>query len=636
MRFALASHRLAAEQARKTGTECEIRVGLHLGEVTVSRATAPAADRGNGAGDDGESGPLTFDVDVQAQTTAARLLSLAGPRQTLLTAAAFDLARRGAVREEGDTEVVSIEALDVEAPGTGALGEETLGTETLGTEAPGIGAPGIGEPGTGALGAEAPGIEMLGWLAHGDYVFSGDEAGGVFEVGARGFAPLSPPAATGEVSRAPAQGTILGWRPAPGLTVPQRPDWVVERKLGEGGFGEVWLAGHAETRERRVFKFCYDAERLRSLQREITVFRLLKEELGERDDIARLIDWNLEKAPYFIESAYTAGGSLVDWSAARGGIAGVDLGQRLELIAQVATALEAAHSVGVLHKDVKPANVLITRGSGGVPEGRPRAVLTDFGLGLVTDHELLMARGITILGLTEGVETEDSSTLLGTRVYMAPELVTGHAPTIQSDVYALGVMLYQVVVGDLDRPLAPGWERDVDDQLLREDIADFADGRPRHRPRSALEVANRLRTLEERRAAREAERRARQKAEEAARQARAAAAAARRRRRFLTTVAALSTVFLVVVSVLAVQALRAREDADRRRVAISRSSGAIWLVIGWWIMDRRPRRGRRTRKRYLPGRPGCWRPPGSGGPPAKTGGPGSGNAPNQLQPAFGR
>ncbi len=179
-------------------------------------------------------------------------------------------------------------------------------------------------------------------------------------------------------------------------------------------------------------------------------------------------------------------------------------------------------------------------------------MLTDFGVGLITDRERLMARGITVLGLTEEAATSGSSSASGTRLYMAPELLTGHTPTIQSDVYALGVMLYQVAIGDLDRPLAPGWERDVGDGLLREDIADFADGRPRHRPRSALEVAERLRTLDERRAAREADRRAREETQRSA-----------RRRRLLTGAAAVSAVFLLVVSVLAFQAVRARADAER-------------------------------------------------------------------------
>ena len=92
--------------------------------------------------------------------------------------------------------------------------------------------------------------------------------------------------------------------------------------LGEGGFGEVWLAGHPSG-ERRVFKFCFDASRLRGLKREATLFQLLKDELGDRDDIAKVLDWNFDEPPYFLESEYTEGGSLADWGQAAGGIASV-------------------------------------------------------------------------------------------------------------------------------------------------------------------------------------------------------------------------------------------------------------------------------------------------------------------------
>ena len=450
------------------------------------------------------------DIDPAALVMTQRLAALAGRRQILLSRVAFDLARLGA-------------------------------------------------------GQKDTGIDHLRWLAHGDYQLDDGQVIEVFEVGLAEVAPCQAPADGAAGRRVIVQGKILGWRPAPGLGIPQRPNWVIERKLGEGGFGEVWLARQGRTDEARVFKFCYEAERLRSLQREITVFLLLKEELGERQDIARLIDWNLDAAPYFIESAYTSGGSLEEWSASRGGLDGVPLPDRLELMAQVATALEAAHSVGVLHKDIKPANVLITE----PPEGPLRAVLTDFGIGQILDRQRLREHGITALGwgtaATLGATADDPSRQAGTHLYMAPELWVGRPPSIQSDLYALGVMLYQVTVADLSRPLAPGWERDVDDVLLRQDIADCVDGLPGQRPRSALEVAERLRGLDTRRAARRAEENARRAAAEAEAEAKALAVKTKRRRRLLTATALVSSLFLVVVSLLAWQAIEARGDAERGR-----------------------------------------------------------------------
>ena len=287
--------------------------------------------------------------------------------------------------------------------------------------------------------------------------------------------PENRPASAREVaaSLSSPDAAAARWRPAPRLTLPRRPHWRMERKLGEGGFGEVWLAIHEKTREPRVFKFCYDTRRLSALKREITLFRLLKEELGERPDITRILDWNFEQAPYFIESQYTRGGSLPDWIADQGGMEEVDLSRRLEIVAQVATALSAAHSVGVLHKDVKPGNVLIMPDA--TDAGRAQAQLSDFGIGAITDQERLAEAGITVLGMTH-MATGERALGAGTRLYMAPEVLEGKPATTQADVYGLGVMLYQLVVGDFSRALAGGWRRDVDDELLCDDIAAAVEG----------------------------------------------------------------------------------------------------------------------------------------------------------------
>ncbi len=440
-------------------------------------------------------GAKPLEVEGLAKPMAARLMSVAQGGQTLLTRGAFDLARRG------------------------------------------------------AAGDEAP--HDLRWVAHGDYLFKGvNETVEVFEVGRPGEAPLMPPPTSAKVRPAGGQEKVTGWRPAPGQEIPQRPNWRAEKRLGEGGFGEVWLGRHHKTGDRRVFKFCYDVRRLRSLQREITLFRLLKEELGNRQDIVPILDWNLDEAPYFIESAYTAGGDLAVWSERQGGIGQVPLATRLEIVALVAEALGAAHSVGVLHKDIKPPNVLIeTAADGSV---RPR--LADFGIGLMTDRSLLESAGITMLGLTAMTQKTESTS--GTPLYTAPELLEGKPPTVQADIYSLGVMLYQMAVGDLSRALAPGWRDELEDELLIEDIAAAVHGSPAKRLRDAIQLAERLRGLESRRAQLEDERRERE------RTARLAAAAERARRRWRWTAAALA--LLAAFSGTAIlQERRTAREAER-------------------------------------------------------------------------
>ncbi len=482
--YALTYHRTLARLSRELGVELVARAGIHLGEVLLHENSPADVDRG----------AKRLEVEGIAKPMTARVMSLALGGQTLLTHSASDLARRSAV------------------------------------------------------GAVLP-MHDVTWLAHGSFQFKGvDESVEIFEAGEAGRAPLSVPPSSEKAKRmvAPGDEITLGWRPAPDQQIPLRPNWTLKERLGVGGFGEVWLATQDKTDDNRVFKFCLEADRLRSLQREVTLFRLLKESLGHRDDIARVLDWNFEQAPYFLESEYTEGGNLVDWAEERGGLRTVPLAVRLELVAQVAEALAAAHSVGILHKDVKPTNVLVATDHA----GQPKARLTDFGIGRVVDEKVLVERGITMLGLTEVMSPTERSAATGTYVYMAPEVIEGKVATIQADIYAVGVMLYQMVIGDLAHPLAPGWRRDVPDYLLAEDIAQIVDGSPERRPTSASEVADRLRRLEERRAEAVA-RRARDKTEH--------------RRKLFAAFGGVATVVLLVVSVLAIQATRARREADLRR-----------------------------------------------------------------------
>ena len=278
-----------------------------------------------------------------------------------------------------------------------------------------------------------------------------------------------------------------------GDTVPQRPNWKLVERLGTGGFGDAWLAQQAKTHEHRVFKFGNDSVRLAALRREIALVRLLQDGLGSRDDFTRILDWNLEEPPFFIETQWSSEGNLADWAERQGGAGSIPLAIRLDLVAQTADALAAAHSMGVLHKDLKPANILIHLDAA----GRPLVRLSDFGSGRALDPGRWHALGITGFETGQAVPQPDTSS--GTPVYRAPELLTGGAPTVQADIYSLGVMLYQLVVGDLRRALAPGWERDVSDELLRDDISASAAGDPARRLGDAAELARRLRTLEARR-----------------------------------------------------------------------------------------------------------------------------------------
>src|ERR1043166_6045092 len=320
-----------------------------------------------------------------------------------------------------------------------------------------------------------------------------DEPMEIFEVGAEGLAPLAPPPDGEKARRAirPGEEETLGWRPAIGLEIPGRPGWKLIVKLGAGGFGEVWSGEHAKLRQRRAFKFCFDNERLRALKREVTLVRLLRTALGDRDDIVRFHELKLDEPPFYLESDLAPHGNLLQWAEKQGGLAAIPLAQRIALVAHTATALAAAHSIGVLHKDIKPTNILIFDGLDG-----PRPRLVDFGIGTLADSGVLGEYGVTAAGFTR-TAIEHST---GTPTYSPPEFTAGKPYTVQGDIYGLGVLLYHLITADTSRPVAPGWERDVTDPLLREDIAACVDGDPARRLSSAADLADRLLHLEERRA----------------------------------------------------------------------------------------------------------------------------------------
>ena len=298
-----------------------------------------------------------------------------------------------------------------------------------------------------------------------------------------------------------------------------RDQWRFTRMLGSSPGCEVWLAGHPKTHEARVFKFAGDGVRLKGLKREVTLSRLLRDTLGERPDFVRVLEWNFDAPPFYIESEYS-GPNLAEWAESQGGLKAIPQATLLRAIGELTRCVAAAHEAGVLHKDLKPANVLV------MPHGDAdfQVKVVDFGSGALLEPGRLSALGITNLGLTETLA--GAPELTGTLMYLPPEVLAGQSPTASADVYALGVMLWQMLAGDFRRPLSAGWEAEIADPLLREDIALAACGDPARRLASVAALAERLQTLEQRRTQREESERERERARRL--EQRVAAARARR------------------------------------------------------------------------------------------------------------
>jgi hypothetical protein len=145
-------------------------------------------------------------------------------------------------------------------------------------------------------------------------------------------------------------------------------------------------------------------------------------------------------------------------------------------------------------------------------------------------------------------------------MYLPPEVLSGQSPTAGADVYALGVMLYQLTIGDFRKPLAPGWEADIKDALIREDIADAACGDPDKRLKSAADLVERLVTLEQRRIKRDELEVASRRAQVAERKL----AEARARMPWVASAVIALAAGLVVSVVLYRRAAHERDNANRQ------------------------------------------------------------------------
>jgi len=351
---------------------------------------------------------------------------------------------------------------------------------------------------------------------------------------------------------AAAAGPELGFKA--GDIVPGREQWRLARPMDISGSSEVWLGENPKTHEQRVFKFAADGIRLKGLKREITISRFLRESLGDRPEFVRILEWNFETPPFFLESEY-AGANMAEWATAQGGLGKTTLHARLHLLIDIAQAVAAAHDIGVLHKDLKPANILVVPGA----NGGWQIKIADFGSASLFDPSRLQALGITNLGFTRNAGLENE-TLTGTLMYLAPEVLAGQSPSAGADVYALGVLLYQLAVGDFRKPLAPGWEAEVKDPLLREDIADAACGDPAKRLNSAADLVERLRMLDQRRIKRDELETAKVRAQIAERKL----AEARTRRPWIGLAVIALAVGLGLSFALYRRAARERDNANRQ------------------------------------------------------------------------
>ena len=256
---------------------------------------------------------------------------------------------------------------------------------------------------------------------------------------------------------------------APGQPVPGRDQWRLTRRLDPSPSSEVWLAEHPRTRETRVFKFAPDAVRLKGLKREVTVARLLRDSLGERSDFVRVLEWNFDKPPYFVESEYS-GLDLARWAEAQGGLeqnpdrlrlrSSWTSPRRLRMrtrwtfctkTSSLATSWLDLHRRHTADHD-RGFRQRVAAGARAAPRAR--------------DHEPGIHAGGTVSASLTGTMTYSRPRSSPERHRRRPLMCTPSASCCISSSSAISA------------PLAPGWEADIADSLIREDIGGAACGDP--------------------------------------------------------------------------------------------------------------------------------------------------------------
>ena len=212
----------------------------------------------------------------------------------------------------------------------------------------------------------------------------------------------------------------------------------IRSKIGEGGMGEVYLAQDTKLDRTVAVKvlptdLASDQNRMRRFVQEARTASSLS-----HPNVAHIYEIEEMEGVHFIAMEYVDGETLRE-RMSRGGLA---LNEALDVSTQIASALVAAHGAGITHRDVKPDNVMLRR------DGYVKVL--DFGLAKLSEPPAV-AGGLNAdtEAPTRALVNTDPGTVMGTVGYMSPEQARGHATDARTDIWSLGVVIYQMVTKHL-------------------------------------------------------------------------------------------------------------------------------------------------------------------------------------------
>jgi eukaryotic-like serine/threonine-protein kinase len=204
-------------------------------------------------------------------------------------------------------------------------------------------------------------------------------------------------------------------------------------RIGSGGMGEVYLAidmtaGRKAALKLLPVRFTGEAERLKRFQQEARAVVALN-----HPNILTVYEIGQDHAAHYIAS------ELIDGETLRQGLARgqIDVGEAVDIAIQVASALAAAHEAGIIHRDIKPENIMLR------PDGYMKVL--DFGVAKLAESTFAEPRGEGEESMT--LAETNLGSILGTVRYMSPEQASGAPVDKRTDLWSLGVVLYEMVTG---------------------------------------------------------------------------------------------------------------------------------------------------------------------------------------------
>ena len=227
--------------------------------------------------------------------------------------------------------------------------------------------------------------------------------------------------------------------------------YVILAPIGKGGMGEVWLAEDTRLKRKVALKllpaeFTNDANRVRRFEQEAHAVSRLN-----HPNIITLFDFGQAEDGYFITTEFVDGQTLR--ARLRDG-ARVPIGEAIEIVLQVCSALATAHEAGIIHRDIKPENLMVRR------DGYVKVL--DFGLARMAKPSMPAADPRAAMPSKHNTA---AGSVMGTASYMSPEQARGYKVDARTDIFSLGIVLYEMLSGQL--PFAGETPSDVLAEILK-------------------------------------------------------------------------------------------------------------------------------------------------------------------------